>query len=78
MPVYCTPPKKFNGLLFFLTTKTKSMQQNKCYNDPGETQADEVEGGQEVAGTEEESNEGEKKLTTLLKNRRAGVLPALS
>ena len=36
------------------------MQQNKCYNDPGETQADEVEGGQEVAGTEEESNEGEK------------------
>ena len=54
------------------------MQQNKCYNDPGETQADEVEGGQEVAGTEEESNEGEKKLTTLLKNRRAGVLPALS
>ena len=60
MPVYCTPPKKFNGLLFFLTTKTKSMQKNKCYNDTGETQTDEVEGGQEVAGTEEESNEGEK------------------
>ena len=36
------------------------MQQNKYYNDPGETQSDEVEGGQEVAGTEEESNEGEK------------------
>ena len=59
MPVYCTPPKKFNGLLFFLTTKTKSMQKNKCYNDTGETQTDEVEGGQEVPGTEEQSNEGE-------------------
>lgn len=52
-------PKEFNGLLFFLTTKTKSMQKNKCYNDPGETQTDEVEGGQEVPGTEEQSNEGE-------------------
>jgi hypothetical protein len=35
------------------------MQKNKCYNDPGETQTDEVEGGQEVPGTEEQSNEGE-------------------
>lgn len=35
------------------------MQQNKCYNDPEETQTDEVEGGHEVPGTEEQSNEGE-------------------
>jgi len=28
-------------------------------HDPGETQTDEVEGGQEVPGTEEQSNEGE-------------------
>ena len=55
--LYASP--KNSPVSYFLTTKTKSMQKNKCYNDPGETQTDEVEGGQEVPGTEEQSNEGE-------------------
>lgn len=44
---------------YFFNNKNEKYAKNKCYNDPGETQTDEVEGGQEVPGTEEQSNEGE-------------------